>query len=155
MPITAILTPATVFKKYGAKGFAVPAGVATMFAEIHGKFASARAFAIFFKPKLNSVIAHHHRVVPDGVHGQHHRIVTRCAFLHALLIDRFQRGSLDSIAAIDQQAVRIIGAGSLDQRCDFRQTTRGRLRGVVIVRQEVSMQVRSCEQRDLQLRARD
>ncbi len=54
MPTTAIFTPATVFKKYGANGCTGASGVATMFDEIQGKCASARAFARFFSPKLNS-----------------------------------------------------------------------------------------------------
>jgi len=52
--MTAILTPATVFRKYAAKGFGDAPGVAIMFEEIHGKWASSRAAAQFFNPKLNS-----------------------------------------------------------------------------------------------------
>ena len=54
IPITAIFTPATVFRKYGAKGRGDAPGVATIFDEIQGKWASARASAKFFSPKLNS-----------------------------------------------------------------------------------------------------
>ena len=104
------------------------------------------------QPEVELVIAHHHRVVPDRVHRQHHWIVfeSRSALL---LVHRLERSALDGVAAIDQQVVRILGSRSLDQRRDFRQAALGRLRGVIVVGKQIAVQIGGGEQRDLQFRA--
>ena len=100
------------------------------------------------------VVAHHHGVVAQRIHCQHHRVVGKrlagerelqrqMAGAHERLVDVFERSSLDRVAAIDQQVVRIVGARGADQGGDLDQPAVSRLVVVVVVeRVHVAMHVR-------------
>ena len=73
-----------------------------------------------FQAEVELVIAHHHRVVSEGVHRQHHRVAARGqGDAIRVLINRFERRALDGIAAIDQQCVRVFRPRGMDERRDF------------------------------------
>ena len=123
MPTIPIFTPAMVFTKYGANGFPVPPGSAA------GVGGNPRKPRVGTRPlqilqsEIELVIAHHHGVVTDRIHGEHHRVVVerrarerqlqrRPAGRDVLLIHQLERRALNGVAAIDQQRVGILGAAA-------------------------------------------
>ncbi len=58
-----------------------------------------------------------------------------------LLIHRFERRSLNHVAAIDEQVVGIFSSCGFDQSRDLSQAARGRLGRVIVVRKQIAVQI--------------
>ncbi len=105
------------------------------------------------------MVAHHHGVVAQRIHRQHHRVVGKrlagerelqrqMAGAHERLVDVFERSSLDRVAAIEQQIIGIGCARSADQGGDLHQSAVSRLVVVVIInRVHVAVHVRGGQHR--------
>ncbi len=92
------------------------------------------------------VIADSHRVVVQRAHHEHHRIWRRVVLA---TMKRREWRTLDRIAGIDQQNVRLFFADAFDQRGNLRKAAIVSLVGVVIDGVDVAVQIRGAEDRDL------
>ena len=108
---------------------------------------AARAIEIG-QADVEFVIAEGHGVVVEQVHGAHHWIAkTRVARgrrnpgAEGLLVDAFQRGALDGVAAIDQDGVRILRADGADESGEFGETAWRGAAGHIVHGHEVAVQI--------------
>ncbi|MCX6638103.1 MAG: hypothetical protein NT090_23855 [Acidobacteria bacterium] len=102
--------------------------------------------------EIELVVAKRHRVVAKVVHRQHHRIgletfggqaqaQRQAAVAHVLRVNRLDGRALNGVAGIDQDAVRVLAAGGVDQGGQLGKPAVRRPRRVVVVRVDVAVQV--------------
>ena len=85
-----------------------------------GELCLAPGYEHVFQTVIQFVIAHGHGVIAKVVHGGHHGVDFRgFTGAHVHLVDSLQGCALDGVAAIEQEVVRILASGFVDERCDF------------------------------------
>jgi hypothetical protein len=82
-----------------------------------GEFRFTAGFLDDFQAKVIFVVADSHSVVMQRIHRQHHRVGRRVV---APVVQVFERRTLNRVARIDQQQIRIVLPRFFDQRGDFR-----------------------------------